>query len=239
EKESDKFIKSSVEDLVSISITPFADANEDECFDPGGDVDEIDAFDILSNFEDGYYDSKRDIEDYRIERIDIHYRREYEIKIDELKRRFNSFCYDDDDYEESTFPLNEIVSLIPPSIAITFVLPIEDPEDSLIIGDEDLSTILEKESDKFIKSSVEDLVSISSESENAFDSACDLPLCVTPFADANEDECFDPGGDVDEIDAFDILSNFEDGYYDSKRDVHYLESFLSDDTTPNLPPRCS
>ncbi|GJY29523.1 hypothetical protein Tco_0405290, partial [Tanacetum coccineum] len=49
-------------------------------------------------------------------------------------RRFN-FIYDDDedddDDEESTIPLNEIISQIPPSIAITPVLPTMDPEDSL------------------------------------------------------------------------------------------------------------
>ncbi|GKG25978.1 hypothetical protein Tco_0399124, partial [Tanacetum coccineum] len=39
------------------------------------------------------------------------------------------------------------------------------PEDSLIMGNEELSTNPEKESDKFIKSSVEDLVPILSESE--------------------------------------------------------------------------
>ncbi|GJX28202.1 hypothetical protein Tco_0236281 [Tanacetum coccineum] len=149
--------------------------------------------------------------DYRNERIDIRYRRECEIKIDELKGKFNgmsieinkkkelrqleqvanlstyttepSRCfnsfYDDDDYEESTIPLNEIVSQIPPSIAITPVLPTMKPDDSLIMGDEDLSTIPEKESDEFIKSSVEDLVPIPSESEDTSDSdsECDLPFC--------------------------------------------------------------
>ncbi|GKA29935.1 hypothetical protein Tco_0716180 [Tanacetum coccineum] len=264
------------------------------------------------------------IKDYCNERIDIRYRRECEITIDELKGKFNgmsikinkkkelrqleqaanlstytiepSRCfnsfYDDDDYEESTIPLNEIVSQIPPSIIITPVLPTLEPEDSLIIGDEDLSTIPEKESDEFIKSSVENLVPIPSESEDTFgsDSECDLPSCndfspinvseeksvtfsnplfdsnddftssddeslsdedvpednvkiysnplfefddeyissdvnplfnevlenieskdsyvsnldesallVTPLSDANEDECFDPGGDVDGI----------------------------------------
>ncbi|GKC03802.1 hypothetical protein Tco_0995412 [Tanacetum coccineum] len=39
------------------------------------------------------------------------------------------------------------------------------PEDSLIMGNEELSTIPEKESEEFIKSSVEDLVPIPSESE--------------------------------------------------------------------------
>ncbi|GKD93895.1 hypothetical protein Tco_1373732, partial [Tanacetum coccineum] len=97
-------------------------------------------------------------------------------------QRFKSFCYDDDDdddYEESTIPLNEIDSQTPPSIEITPVLLTLEPEDSLIMGDEELSTIPEKESDEFIKSSVEDLVPIPSESEDTSgsNSDCDLPSC--------------------------------------------------------------
>ncbi|GKE08583.1 hypothetical protein Tco_1412134, partial [Tanacetum coccineum] len=54
-----------------------------------------------------------------------------------------------------------------------------EPEDSLIMGDEELSTIPEKESDEFIKSSVEDLVPIPSESKDTSrsDSECDLSSC--------------------------------------------------------------
>ncbi|GKC34065.1 hypothetical protein Tco_1046449, partial [Tanacetum coccineum] len=54
-----------------------------------------------------------------------------------------------------------------------------EPEDSLIMGDENLSTIPEKESDEFINSSVEDLVPIPSESEDTSDndSEIDLPFC--------------------------------------------------------------
>ncbi|GKD70231.1 hypothetical protein Tco_1324321, partial [Tanacetum coccineum] len=93
-------------------------------------------------------------------------------------QHFKSFCYDDDDdydYEASTIPL-EIDSQIPPSMAITPVLLTLEPKDSLIMGDEHLSTILEKESDKFIMSSVEDLVPIPSESEDTSrsNSECDL-----------------------------------------------------------------
>nr|GEW90526.1 hypothetical protein [Tanacetum cinerariifolium] len=40
----------------------------------------------------------------------------------------------------------------------------------------------------------------------------------------------------DEINAFDIPLDFKDGYYDLEGDVLYLENFLSEDTTPNLPP---
>ncbi|GJV24184.1 hypothetical protein Tco_1376879 [Tanacetum coccineum] len=135
------------------------------------------------------------------------------------------------------------------------------PEDSLIMGNEELNTIPEKESDEVIKSSVENLVPIPSEFEDTSesDSDCDLPsddeslsdedilednvkiysnplfefddeyissdvnplfdevlenieskdsdvsnfdepaLLVTPLSDANKDECFNPGGNVDEI----------------------------------------
>ncbi|GKF79185.1 hypothetical protein Tco_0234753, partial [Tanacetum coccineum] len=104
------------------------------------------------------------------------------------------YDYDDDD-EESTIPLNEITFQIPPSIAITPVLPTMEPEDSLIMKNEHLSTIPKKESDEFIKSSVEDLVPILSESEDTPDSdkECDLPFCdnfmtfFNPLFDVNDD----------------------------------------------------
>ncbi|GKG15456.1 hypothetical protein Tco_0357779, partial [Tanacetum coccineum] len=71
------------------------------------------------------------------------------------------------------------VSQIRPSNAIIPVLPTMEPEDSLIMGDEDLSTIPKKESNEFIKSSVEDLVLIPNDSEDTSesDSNCDLPSC--------------------------------------------------------------
>nr|GEV43156.1 hypothetical protein [Tanacetum cinerariifolium] len=84
---------------------------------------------------------------------------------------------------ENTLPLNEkINSQIPPSIVITAsppVLPTEDPEVSLIMGNEELNTIPEKESDEFIKSSVEDLVPILSESKDTSgrECVCILTLC--------------------------------------------------------------
>nr|GEV19131.1 hypothetical protein [Tanacetum cinerariifolium] len=157
---------------------------------------------------------------------------------------------DNDDYDkESIIFTNTDIFVTPPSIAITTsppVLPIEDPEDSLIMGNEELNTIPEKESDEFIKSSVEDLFqshvsprihlgvkmcAFYLRSKDSYDSNLDEPdLLVTPLSDANEDECFDSGGDVDEI------NDFKDGYYDSEGDILYLKSLLSDDTTPNLPP---
>ncbi|GJX17748.1 hypothetical protein Tco_0218580 [Tanacetum coccineum] len=66
---------------------------------------------------------------------------------------------------------------ISPVNAITHDLPTKEPEDSLIMGNEELSTIPEKESDEFIKSGVEDLVPIPRESEDTSgsDSVCVLP----------------------------------------------------------------
>ncbi|GJU33585.1 reverse transcriptase domain-containing protein [Tanacetum coccineum] len=52
-------------------------------------------------------------------------------------------------------------------------------------------------------------------------------------------ECFDPGGDIDEIDTFldiDISLDFEDDYYNTEGNVIYLECLLTNDTTHNLPP---
>ncbi|GJZ91118.1 hypothetical protein Tco_0663045 [Tanacetum coccineum] len=90
-------------------------------------------------------------------------------------------CYDDDDEEESSIPLKDIIiSGLPPCVEITPVLLTEEPVDSLIMGDENLSTIRETELDEVIKSSVENLVSILSESEGIPDKMCDLPLCDNP-----------------------------------------------------------
>ncbi|GJV05025.1 hypothetical protein Tco_1338594 [Tanacetum coccineum] len=72
---------------------------------------------------------------------------------------------DDDDDEESSIPLRDIISELPLSVAITPDLPITD---SLIMEDEHLNTIPETESEEENESSVEDLVSIPSESEDTF-----------------------------------------------------------------------
>nr|GEX65178.1 hypothetical protein [Tanacetum cinerariifolium] len=64
------------------------------------------------------------------------------------------------------------------SDAITTVLQTKEPEYSLSIADEHLSTIPETESDKVIKSSAKNLVQIPSEYEVTFDneSECDVPV---------------------------------------------------------------
>ncbi|GJY67231.1 hypothetical protein Tco_0469469 [Tanacetum coccineum] len=65
------------------------------------------------------------------------------------------------------------------TIAITPVLPTEEPDNSLSMGDEHLSTIPKMESNKLIKSSVENLVPIPSEYEDSsnIESECDVLVC--------------------------------------------------------------
>ncbi|GKF89312.1 hypothetical protein Tco_0263275, partial [Tanacetum coccineum] len=72
------------------------------------------------------------------------------------------------------------------------------------------------------------------ESEDSYVSNLDEPdLLVTPLSDANEDECFDQKGDIDEIV---VSTDIEDDYHDSKGDIIYLENLLNNDTILYLPP---
>nr|GEW19133.1 hypothetical protein [Tanacetum cinerariifolium] len=70
--------------------------------------------------------------------------------------------YDDDDEDYA--------------IAVTPSLSTVEPDNSLSMGDEHLDIIPATESDKFIKSSVENLVPIPSESEGIPDNMCDVPF---------------------------------------------------------------
>nr|GEZ27133.1 hypothetical protein [Tanacetum cinerariifolium] len=66
------------------------------------------------------------------------------------------------------------------TIAITPVLSTEEPDNSLSMGDEHLDTIPTTKSDEVIKSSIEDLVPILSESEGIPDTMCDVHLVNNP-----------------------------------------------------------
>nr|GEZ47046.1 hypothetical protein [Tanacetum cinerariifolium] len=130
----------------------------------------------------------------------------------------------------------QVITTSPP------ILPIEDPNDSLIMGNEDLNTIPEKESDEFIKSSVEDLVSIPSEFEDTSGiySECIFPSCndfspinifekksVTfsnPLFDSNDDFTFNDDESLSDEDVSEdnvkVYSNplfeFDDEYISSE-----------------------
>ncbi|GJX20237.1 hypothetical protein Tco_0222914 [Tanacetum coccineum] len=81
----------------------------------------------------------------------------------------------DDDDDEYTIQYKEYLKNL--SNAITPDLSTEEPDNSLSMEDEHLDTIPETESDEVVKSSVEDLVPIPSESEGIFDNMCDVPFC--------------------------------------------------------------
>ncbi|GKB35553.1 hypothetical protein Tco_0880495 [Tanacetum coccineum] len=135
------------------------------------------------------------------------------------------------------------------TIAITPVLPTEEPDNSLSMGDEHLSTIPETESDELIKSSVENLVPIPSESEDFFDieSECDVPVCdnfttfSNPLFDADDDfSSSDDESFSDEDVPKEIYSNplFDEEIISTKIDPHHfnaesdlIESLLNQDTS--------
>nr|GEY50179.1 hypothetical protein [Tanacetum cinerariifolium] len=87
---------------------------------------------------------------------------EYIFSINVLDR--TTIYYDDDDDDEDY------------AIAVTPSLSIEEPDNSLSIGDEHLDTVPATESDEFINSSVENLVPIPSESEGIPDNMCHVPF---------------------------------------------------------------
>ncbi|GKE37712.1 hypothetical protein Tco_1461117, partial [Tanacetum coccineum] len=159
-------------------------------------------------------------------------------------------CYDDDDDEESSIPLRDIImSELPSCVAITPILTTKEPVDSLIIEDEHLDTISETESDEFIKSSVKNLIQNPSESKDFSDieSECDVPVCenFTTFSnllfDANDDfSSSDDESFSDEDVPKEIYSNplFDEEIISTKIDPHHfnaesdlIESFLNQDTS--------
>ncbi|GJU52464.1 putative reverse transcriptase domain-containing protein [Tanacetum coccineum] len=134
------------------------------------------------------------------EEIDEEYERDYEIRIQKLKQDFNEWgskvrkkeqAYEEEKYsatcrymlsvtcddDDDSIPLGDIIARYSTSKAITPDLPIEESENTLIMGDEPLSTISATESDEVIKSSVENLIPIPSEFEGISDDTFDVPNC--------------------------------------------------------------
>ncbi|GJW48023.1 hypothetical protein Tco_0079669 [Tanacetum coccineum] len=148
--------------------------------------------------------------------------------LDVLKDHFKIFSDSNNDCTSSDNDSFENIDYVKASLL----------EDSLIMGNEELSTIPEKESNEFIKSSVEDLVPILSESEDTSgsDSESVLPSCddfspifeeksVTfsnPLFNSNDDFSVDESlSDKDILEDVKIYSNplfeFDDEYISSER----------------------
>ncbi|GJR99033.1 hypothetical protein Tco_0315542 [Tanacetum coccineum] len=145
--------------------------------------------------------------------------KDLQIISEELSKYINSpswnhpTFYDNDD-EEYSIQFKEYLENS--SKAITPDLPTEEPEYSLSIEDEHLSTISETESDEVIKSSVENLVPIPREFEGVSDDTCDVPSCDnSPPLDVLNDH-------------FEIFSDFNDACTlsdnDSFENIDYVEA---------------
>ncbi|GJY50279.1 hypothetical protein Tco_0441126 [Tanacetum coccineum] len=123
---------------------------------------------------------------FRGEEIDEEYERDYEIRIRKLKQDFNQWgskvqkmekSYEDKKYAAAcrymlSATCDDEDDYIP--LAITTDLPIEEPDNSLNMGDEHLDTIPATELDEVIKSSVEYLVPIPSEFEGISNDTSDV-----------------------------------------------------------------
>nr|GEV01829.1 hypothetical protein [Tanacetum cinerariifolium] len=187
EKESNEFIKSSVEDLIPIpSASEDTSGSDSECILP-----------LCDNFSP----------------IDVQ---------EEKATTFSNPLFNSND---------DFISSGDKSLSDEDV-----PEDNVTI----YSNPLFKFDDEYISSDVNPLfdeVLENIKSKDSYASNLDEPdLLVTPFSNANKDECFNSGGDDDEINVLD----YEDSYYDSEGDILYLESLFNDDLVhhdPSIPAR--
>ncbi|GKD61886.1 hypothetical protein Tco_1299395, partial [Tanacetum coccineum] len=108
-----------------------------------------------------------------------------------------------------------------------------EPLDTFLIGDEVISTILERENNEFIKFSVDDLVPIPRESEVTSDSdlECDMPattpLPTTDVREENLDINLPLGEHLDTLSTGDREIDFN-----PSRDIEELERLLADDPVP-------
>nr|GFB71176.1 hypothetical protein [Tanacetum cinerariifolium] len=200
--ESDEFIKSSVENLILIP-SESEGIPEHMCDVPFHanssplDISE-DQFEDFSESNDEF--SLTDDDSFSIDKIDY----VEASPLDSELVRTLLVCYDDDDDEERSDSLKDsIISGLPPCSAITPnepVLSTEELDNSLSMGDELLDTIPAMESDEFIKSSVENLILIPSESEGIPEHMCDVPFHANSSPlDISEDQFEDFSESNDEF----------------------------------------
>nr|GEX83404.1 ulp1 protease family, C-terminal catalytic domain-containing protein [Tanacetum cinerariifolium] len=141
-------------------------------------------------------------------------------------------CYDDDDNMKRSNSLKDnLIFGLPPCSAITPnepVLSTGEPDNSLSMGDEHLDTIPVMESDQFIKSGVENLIPIPSESEGIPDHMCDVPSHdISPPLDVSKDQIEDFSESTEEFSSTD-----DDSF--SSDDIDYVEASPPDSELVSL-----
>nr|GEX15725.1 hypothetical protein [Tanacetum cinerariifolium] len=167
---------------------------------------------------------------------------------------WNPHIFYDDDDEESSITLKDIISELPLSVAITPDLPITD---FLIMEDEHLNTIPNTTSDKENESSVKDLNPTPSESEDLSDneSECDVPIYddsfpnfmtfSNPLFDSNDDFTYSDdesfSEDIDSLlEEFSgelthinlIPSGIDEADFDPEEDILLVKKLLYDNSSP-------
>nr|GEV78190.1 hypothetical protein [Tanacetum cinerariifolium] len=247
---TDEEIKSSVEDLVSIPSESegISDYTCDVPF-----CDNSHSLDVLRNHSDIFFDFNNDCtssDDVSFKDIDYVKASPPNSKLVSLEKVKNYILC------EKLLNINLLIAYDLPSSddfylvnsfeekPMTFSNPLFGSNDDFIssddesLSDEDVpkdnvkiySNPLFEFNDEYISSDVNppfNEVLENIESKDFYDPNLDkLDLLVTPLFDANKDECFDSGGDVDEI------NDIENDDYDTKRDIYFLEEFLSNDTPP-------
>ncbi|GJS73052.1 hypothetical protein Tco_0705893 [Tanacetum coccineum] len=148
-----------------------------------------------------------------------------------------------DDYMEVPFDDEQILRqhytahVTPPPLAYTLPPPFlttMEPADTLLIGDEVISTTLTRENDEFIKSSVDDFVPIPRESEVtsvSIDLECGMPIDTppSPYLVVLGDEKIDLllRDDLDTL-----LTGDREIDINPCRDIEELERLLANDLVP-------
>nr|GEZ72460.1 hypothetical protein [Tanacetum cinerariifolium] len=133
------------------------------------------------------------------------------------------------EYSKKSFISLNNTSQISSINAIPPVLPTEEPEYSLSVRDEHLSTIPKTESDEVIKSSVKNLVPILGESKVTSDNEKFSGKLAHngPIPPRIEEADFDLEEEI-LLDDF-MPSGIKNDDYDSEGDIYFLEELLSDD----------
>nr|GEV78249.1 uncharacterized mitochondrial protein AtMg00810-like [Tanacetum cinerariifolium] len=122
-------------------------------------------------------------------------------------------------------------SQISPVIANALVLPTEKPDNSLSMGDEHFSTISKTKSDEVIKSSVENLVPIPSESEVTSDNENEYTLIdSSPKFDYLLEEF---SGELAHIDP--IPLRIKEADFDLEEEIRLVENLVYDNSSPRPP----
>ncbi|GJR73281.1 hypothetical protein Tco_0085646 [Tanacetum coccineum] len=145
-----------------------------------------------------------------------------------------------DDYTEVTYDKEQCLSdhytapVTPPAYTPSMsFLAIMEPTDTHLMGDEVISTIPARETNEFIKSSIDDLVPIPRESEVTSDSdlECDMhsttPLPTTNVREENLDINLPLGEHLDTLSTGERKIDFN-----PSMDIKELERLLADDPVP-------